>query len=192
VVFIDCGANVGAVLEKEIRLHPEREYFAFEANPRLLQRIQAIQARYPSTRIEIHGKAVWTKEGVIDFFLSGENSFGESVTDGSTLMTGKSPRDPRSGRIDYDHPVQVESIEFGKWLRATFAKRDFIYLKMDIEGAEYAVLQSMLRDGSIEYISRAWIEFHYSEDGRISSLDKALHDSIRRSVRASTRLIDWR
>ena len=33
-------------------------------------------------------------------------------------------------------------------------------LKLDIEGAEYQVLDKMIRDGSIAYVDRLYVEFH--------------------------------
>lgn len=35
-----------------------------------------------------------------------------------------------------------------------------IYCKMDIEGAEFAVLRKMLKDGTVKYLKKLWVEFH--------------------------------
>jgi hypothetical protein len=45
----------------------------------------------------------------------------------------------------------------------SFSKEDYIVLKVDIEGAEYEVLEKMFEDGSIEYIDELYIEWHYDK-----------------------------
>ncbi|MCI0358202.1 MAG: FkbM family methyltransferase [Planctomycetaceae bacterium] len=190
-MFIDCGANVGRVLQRQIRQFPAREYYAIEANPHLIPRIEAVRDRYPNSSISIMHYAVWNSDGAIPFYLSGLNSQGGTAHDGSTAVLGKSPRHPRAGVIDYDHPIEVPSLDFSGWIRKTFAPTDIIFLKMDIEGAEYAVLDKMLQDDTIDYVSEAMVEFHYSDDGRITTIDKGLHERIVEQVRRRTRLVEW-
>ena len=190
-VFIDCGANVGRVLARQIRKHPEREYFAIEANPELIPQINAVRDRFPRSRVHVMHCAAWNRDGTIPFYLSGLNSQGQRVHDGSTAVLGKSPRHPLAGEIDYAHPIEVPSLDFSAWIRSTFSPRDTIYLKMDIEGAEYVVLDKMLQDRTLDFVTEAMIEFHYSDDGRISTIDKERHQRIVEAVRRRTRLAEW-
>lgn len=113
------------------------------------------------------------------------------MTDGSTLLSGKVPIDPGNGRIDYDQPVQVESIDFSRWIIDNFRPQDHIWLKMDIEGAEYAVLGRMIQDNSIRYLNRAYVEFHYTDKRQLGSISKETHDFIRSRVSQATRLRHW-
>jgi FkbM family methyltransferase len=190
-VFIDCGANVGRVLERQVQQFPSREYYAIEANPALIPRIESVRDRYPNTTIQIMHCAVWDRDGAIPFYLSGLNSEGRMTHDGSTAVLGKSPRHRRAGVIDYGHPIEVPSLDFSSWIGRTFARSDRIYLKMDIEGAEYVVLDKMLKDNTIDFICQATVEFHFSADGRISTIDRDLHERIAEQVRRRTRLVEW-
>lgn len=191
VVFIDCGANIGAILEQQIQRDPKREYFAFEANPELLPELQVVARRYPAVSIEIHAQAVWTFDGTVDLFLSRENALGKWNNEGSTLLRGKSPRGEGAGRIDYDHPLTVPCIDLSKWIQTNFTERDLIYLKMDIEGAEYAVLRRMIDEKTLQWVNVAFVEFHYSDDGRISTVDRKTHDHVVACVHKATRLKRW-
>lgn len=191
VVYIDCGANVGAVLEAEIGKYPAREYFAFEPNVDLIEDLLAVRKRYPGTSIEIINKAVWTDDSTVDLYLSRENNRGEFVTDGSTLLHGKVPVDPRSGRIDYDNPVHVKSVDFSRWILKSFRRQDHLCMKMDIEGAEYAVLAKMMADKSIFYVKRAFVEFHYREDRQLKGISQETHDAISSRVGKATKLTLW-
>ena len=149
-VFIDCGGNVGRVLERQLREHPQREYFALEANPELIPSLELVRDRHPRTTVHVLHCAAWDRDGLIPFYLSGLNSHGQKVHDGSTALLGKSPRHASAGVIDYEHPLEVPSLDFSAWLKRTFSPADAITLKMDIEGAEYRVLDKMLRDGTID------------------------------------------
>src|SRR5262245_30442622 len=130
-VFIDCGANVGQVLQQQIRRFPVREYFALEANPALAPHLEAVRQQHPTTSIHVMHCAAWDSDGTIPFYLSGLNSKGQMVHDGSTAVLGKSPRHPLSGAIDYDHPIEVPSLDFSAWIGPTFGRSHVILLKLD-------------------------------------------------------------
>jgi hypothetical protein len=53
----------------------------------------------------------------------------------------------------------VESIDFSKFLGGLEGS---IYVKMDIEGAEYEVLRQLIKDGNIKKIKELHIEFHHN------------------------------
>jgi hypothetical protein len=48
-------------------------------------------------------------------------------------------------------------------VKSYFDEDDFIIVKMNIEGAEYKVLNKMIRSKSINYINELFIEFHYKK-----------------------------
>jgi hypothetical protein len=54
--------------------------------------------------------------------------------------------------------VTVESIDFSQWLKRTVAPDDYVILSMDIEGAEYDVLDKMLQDGAFKHVDRLYVE----------------------------------
>ena len=92
---------------------------------------------------------MWIEDGKKDFYLGHEAS--------SSLIYGKT-----RGRLDFDNPIEVETIDLGKWISNNFTENDYIILKMDVEGAEYEILNKMLNDGSIKYVDKLYIEFHGS------------------------------
>ena len=58
----------------------------------------------------------------------------------------------------YDNPKRLPCIDIGKWISQF--KDDFILLKMNIEGAEYQILEHMIKDGSIKYVDELYVQFH--------------------------------
>jgi len=114
---------------------------SFEPNPELASLIPK------RPELTLHEEAIWTKDEDLDFRFAEESTLGGSVV--ATVI--KLPR---------MKTVRVHAIDFSQWLARTYRKSDVLYLKFDIEGAEYPVLQKMLKDGTMALIDRLYIEFH--------------------------------
>ena len=56
--------------------------------------------------------------------------------------------------------ANLEMIDLSKFIIDNFNITDYIILKLDVEGAEYAILEKMIKDRSIEYINELYVEFH--------------------------------
>jgi len=72
-------------------------------------------------------------------------------------------------------------VDFGQWLKKNFSKDDFVFVKFDIEGAEYDVLDKMLKDGTIEMIDRLYVEFHNVKVDIPRSRDDELVSAIKKA-----------
>lgn len=146
-IFIDCGSNIGQSVShfKTMSLYsPDFIIYCFEPLP-------CFDEMYKNRKdIIFSNKAVWINNGEINFYIS--KKMGGI---GSTLKKEK-----RSFHPDSKNPIRVECFDFSKWIINNFSKEDYIILKMDIEGAEYDVLEKMVNDGSIYYIKKAFVEFH--------------------------------
>jgi FkbM family methyltransferase len=152
-IFIDGGAHVGeSVLDfEQSKLYPEHswEIFSFEANPEMIPYLTENLRLIPNKpNVTVINKAMWIDDKGIDFF------FGVTDLAGNVVKT----RDSDTTR----KPVHIDSVDFGQWLKKNFTQKDFILVKMDIEGAEYPILRKMLKDGSIKYVDKLYVEFHPS------------------------------
>ncbi len=174
-IRIDCGANRGIVLNEAAIQLPHFEHIAYEANPRLIPTLLAVRDRHPDVRITIRHAAVWTQDGEIDFYLTDEDA--DPNHEGSTLALGKS-----TGGVRYDAPVRVPCVDLDRVLREETSPGDTIILKMDIEGAEYDVLERLLDTGSINRLSALLVETHAH---KISTIPRQRHD------RLIERLMAW-
>lgn len=158
-IFIDGGAHIGETVnsffKSKLYLKYPWEIFSFEPNPNLAYLIPI------KPRMTVLDKAIWISDGEIDFYLSKHGR-------GSSLIKEK-----KSGGLS-KILVRVESVDFGQWIKNRFSKDDFILVKLDIEGAEYKVLDKMLADGSIEYVDELYIEFHNTKVGISEEKDKEL------------------
>jgi hypothetical protein len=55
-------------------------------------------------------------------------------------------------------------INLGDYIMNNFHKDDFLHVKMDIENCEWSVLESMVEDGTIDYVDELTVEFHFTTD----------------------------
>jgi len=182
-ILVDCGANTCAVLRGFIKQLPDFEFFAFEAQPELAAEGERVIRELPQIKIHYFSKAVWIRDEELNFYLA--TRWGPNYRGGSTLVTGNARK---QSAIDYDSPVRVAAIDFSRWLGENFVPEDYVIVKMDIEGAEYDVLEKVIADGNLPLIDELIIEFHQRMNGGIS---KARHNALVRRLRRSCRLEIW-
>jgi|10_taG_2_1085330.scaffolds.fasta_scaffold01603_8 FkbM family methyltransferase len=170
-IFIDCGGHNGQSIRKfkETEQYKEADWeiYSFEPNFSL---IKDYADKHPEYNIK--NEAVWTESGEKEFYID------EKDGDGSSLLIEKTSRD---GTVENNlaHPLTVKAIDFSSWMLDNFRKEDQIIVKMDIEGAEYAVLQKMIKDGSLEYVNKLYVEWHHKKVG----IDREVHQKVRNNVR---------
>jgi FkbM family methyltransferase len=165
--FIDCGTHFGQGIEQissQFNFDSEWRIFTFEANP-VTHRIfmdkhyRFLKEKFPYLE-SIHA-AVSTIDGEVDMHL--EIPPGEGETGQGSSIISNARWQPWGGTLNFkDEPVKVCSIDFGKWIQnLNLNPEDRMLVKLDIEGAEYDVLESMMNDGSISVVNEILIEFHH-------------------------------
>jgi FkbM family methyltransferase len=182
-VFVDCGSNTCKVLEERVKSGLEAEFFAFEPQPELVACVDAVRSRHPGVPIRFFPKAVWVEEGTLDFYLATE--WGPNHRGGSTLLEGHVKN---AAKVDYSHPVAVECVDFSRWLRRNFSRWDHLVVKMDIEGAEYPVLEKMIADGTIDFVDELIVEFHWHMN---ETLSRERHDALLAALDGRVRITEW-
>lgn len=174
-VFIDGGAHKGESVKHFYNVFPdanEYEVHSFEANPNLWELVE-------QEKTILHKFAIWDKDGEEDFWLSRFHN------EGSTLLKKKT-----TGKVDYNKPIKVKTIDFSKWLQDNFTKDDYIVLKLDIEGAEYKVVDKMFNDGTLNWINEFWGELHLPN--KIHSLPNNARDVLLKQLDvAGLKFKDW-
>lgn len=148
-VLLDVGSHRGQSIQhfKQCTAYKKHSWTIYGFEPH--KQLHEIASKaHPG--ITIFNKAAWVHDNGIHFY-EGAKKLGES----HTVMNNKT-----TGDINYNTPNTVTSIDLSRWIKDTFSPSDFIILKMDIEGAEYDVLEKMITDNSISYISVLFIEWH--------------------------------
>jgi len=152
-VYIDLGAFRGLYIRrfrKSSMFQPGHKMYAFECNPYLLAHDYGPDV----TKIK---SAAWIYDGELDFYISKTTP---SVVQGSSVYKSK-----RTGNLDKEHPRKTPCLDFSKWIKDNFQKDDNIIIKMNIEGAEYDILEKMVVHGTIDYIDILFCQFHWQRIG---------------------------
>ncbi len=163
--FVDGGANNGSSVRLFRHITPNWPTYivhSFDPNPAMAKYFHACDG------VVFHPEAIWIQDTELPFYLG-----KTAAQDGSSLMKTK-----MTGKLDKLNPLKVKCIDFGAWLKTTFTPSDYVVLKLDIEGAEYDVLEKMITDGSIKYIAKLYVEFHWSKLG----LPEARHCTLIKSL----------
>ena len=179
-LFLDCGGKDGCSIRRFIEEFDRKDRFemvTFEPN----DVYATCYSDFPRHRlIQV---AVHDREGFQNFFLDREDG------DGSTLFRHKLTRENGGfGTLDTANPVKVRTIDLSRWLRENTNAFDYIILKLDVEGAEYDILEKMIRDRTIRRINHLFIEWHWDRVGISEDRHRTL---LRALLRRRVPIFEW-
>jgi FkbM family methyltransferase len=149
-IFIDCGGYDGCSVVKFMLERPDYECYSFEPNPELHHYFRFL----PTTLIPA---AVHSSSGTQSLTLDPIDANGSSLL--------KEKQIDSRGRIKNSEcpTIQVQSIVLSEWILSNLDPKDYICLKLDIEGSEYDVIADLLNSGAIRFIDEIYVEFHYDK-----------------------------
>jgi len=116
--ILDCGANMGLSVLYFAQNYPNHRIIAFEPDPAIFALLQENINTFGFSNVVLFNKAVWNKEETLTFFT--DNGMGGRV---ANSYIGK-------------QPSTIDAIRL-----RDFINSDVDFLKIDIEGAEDAVLR---------------------------------------------------
>lgn len=176
-VFLDCGTNLGQGLlqfiDKNI-IDKTFKIYCFEPNPYALEfsRKRFSDKKYEDFNITFKEVGVWVenceKNLTIECF-SGEYTcqhtkqhLGYNLKSGgaTNIMENEWLKPDYIEDKDIDKSLNVQCIDFSEYIKQNINPTDYVICKMDIEGAEYEVLQKMIKDETINIIKELYIEWH--------------------------------
>lgn len=147
-LFIDCGAHCGeSILEAKKRFGENTKIVSFEANKDLSTKLSEYFQDDPN--VTIQNKIVWINNNYTKFYLS------TAFSDGSSIY-----REKISGGISKNVYQEVQCIDIIKYIDDIDQSKWDIILKLDVEGAEYEILNQMIKKGLMSKISEFYGEFH--------------------------------
>jgi len=155
-IFLDCGTHLCEGLVQFYNngiIDDTYEIHTFEPNPAC--NAKELVKQIP-LNITSYDTAIWIEDGFIYFNQENYlNSDGGLNIDGTMSSIDGVGINPPNGKTK----IKVPSIDFSRFV-LELPEDSNIVCKMDIEGAEFAVLRKMIQDKSINKINRIFIEFH--------------------------------
>lgn len=146
-LIIDCGANIGIATCFYKRIFPESQIICIEADPEIARILQNNIERNKWQEVAVVAKAAWVSNNE-------KLQFSNTGGDGGSLCA--------------EGGIEVETMRL-KDLLAHYQRIDM--LKMDIEGAELAVLKDCASD--LYRVKKMFVEFH-SFPGKPQQLEEVL------------------
>jgi FkbM family methyltransferase len=136
-VIIDCGGNVGLSAVWFKLNYPKCRLTVYEADPDLAKISDANLKRAGFEDVLIRHEAVWVAKTTVAFCKTGNDS-GKIASESSTSYPAINISEHLPNRVDL--------------------------LKLDIEGAEFAVLDKLCETQAIQRVERLICEFHLWRD----------------------------
>lgn len=136
-VILDCGANMGLSVLYFSRQYPEHQIIAFEPDSAIFKILEENVLNFNLNNVTLHQRAVWKEEAELTFHSDG--GMGGSINY-IYEMTNQSV-------------TKIQAVPLSNWLNSQV---DF--LKLDIEGAEYEVLESC--EKLLGNASHIFFEYH--------------------------------
>lgn len=165
-IFIDCGTHLFqgfCDFAEKYNVDETWECFSFEANPNTFEMSQENYKTLTENwklNLKHFNKAVSNKECKIKVNCS-KDSLGY-VSQGSNILDNP-PIYDKQWKSDFyysENEYYVDSVDFSKFLFDVASTDDFVLVKMDIEGAEFDVIESIIETGAYKLINDFYCEFH--------------------------------
>lgn len=150
--IFDCGGNIGLSVLWFKQRYPQARITVIEADPDLVSALRENLQTAGLSDVDVQHAAVWDSAGTIEFNAEGADA-------GSVCTSGRGLVVPTLRLSDQIH----EAVDL---------------LKLDVEGAEYKVIDELAASGMLSLIRRIAAELHRRGDAQaelaclLSTLDK--------------------
>lgn len=136
---IDCGANIGLLSLYTKQLYPNAEVTCFEPDPTIYRYLKSNIQSSGYQNVHTIGKGVWDKKESATFSVDQDSTAGSVIVGDSARAT-----------------IEVELTDIRDHLT-----REVDFLKIDVEGAELRVLESIKCD--LHNVANIFVEYHCYE-----------------------------
>lgn len=147
IQVIDCGANIGvSLLYIKIRA-PHAHVLCFEPNPAARAVLEKnIKANNWGKEVQVFPFALGKEKGTVNFYVDKK----EATSSGGSIAHYL--KDKSQGLNSYT--VEVDML-------SRYIQDDIDFLKMDIEGPEFDVLEELKTADKLRSITAIQLEYHY-------------------------------
>jgi FkbM family methyltransferase len=140
--IIDCGANVGMAMLFFKRTYPGSKVVCFEPNPKVFALLQRNVNDNNLKDVQIINAGLSYKDGAMDFYVDASNTLISSI-------------DKNRGG---NKPIQVKMMRLSSVLKDNL----FDFAKIDVEGAEWGVVNDLHQTNSLQNVNHYIFEYHHN------------------------------
>ena len=156
ILFVDLGTNLGQGYTwfSKYFNHKNITFELFEPNPYCYNELLKLKDNV-SGKIRIFNMGVGSKAGRVKFYGLNYNEGGKFSEGGTVIKNHNSKKFKHNNNL-----ISVDIENFNDYLIRNSKLYNKIIVKMDIEGAELDLLESLISHQTIELINILYVEFH--------------------------------
>ncbi|KAL8232997.1 hypothetical protein R6Q57_002775 [Mikania cordata] len=168
-VYIDVGAkgygsSIGGWFKK---LYPKQEkpfkIFAIEADKQFHEEYKS------KKKITLLPYEPWVRNESLFFEINRvSNGPNEERGRGMGRVQSAQTSSPYMGDIN-----KIQGFDFADWMKNSFGEKDFVVVKMDVDGTEFDLIKKMIENGAICLIDEMFLECHYDRKQRCSDGERS-------------------
>ncbi|KAJ6315975.1 hypothetical protein OIU78_019285 [Salix suchowensis] len=160
-VYVDVGArSYGSSIGSWFKKQYPKQNRTFD-----VYAIEADRAFYEEYRVKkgvtLLPYAAWVRNETLRFEINHDP--GKEVKEKARGMGRIQPVKPSLSSGSFNGEVnEIEGFDFAEWLKSTVTEKDFVVMKMDVEGTEFDLLPRLFETGAICLIDEIFLECHYN------------------------------
>nr|XP_016496774.1 PREDICTED: uncharacterized protein LOC107815667 isoform X5 [Nicotiana tabacum] len=157
-IYVDVGArsyssSIGSWFNKQYpKQNKKFEVYAIEAD-------REFHDEYRKKGVNLLPYAAWLRNETLFFEISREPSRRKNVEKGRGMGRVQSAQSSLNfvGNLD-----KIKGFDFALWLMSLAEERDYLVVKMDVEGTEFHLIPRLIETGAICLIDELFLECHYN------------------------------
>lgn len=161
-VYVDVGArSYGSSIGSWFRKQYPKQNRTFN-----VYAIEADKAFHEEYRVKkgvtLLPYAAWVRNETLSFEINHDP--GQEVKDRGRGMGRIQPvKLTKQGDESFNGEVdEIQGFDFAMWLKKTVTDKDFVVMKMDVEGTEFDLIPRLFETGAICLIDEIFLECHYN------------------------------
>ncbi|PIA37452.1 hypothetical protein AQUCO_03000196v1 [Aquilegia coerulea] len=157
-VYVDVGArSYGSSIYGWFKKHYPKQNKTFDIYA--IEADKTFHEEYKTKKgITLLPYAAWVKNETLFFEINRDP--GKKVEDKGRGMGRIQPIQSAASSVsDVD---KIQGFDFADWLKNTVTEKDFVVMKMDVEGTEFDLIPRLFETGAICLIDEIFLECHYN------------------------------
>ncbi|OMO84983.1 Methyltransferase FkbM [Corchorus capsularis] len=163
-VYVDVGArSYGSSIGSWFRKQYPKQNKTFHAYAIEADKTFHKQYELKKKWVTLLPYAAWVKNETLSFEINrdpGQEEVSE-LNDKGRGMGRIQPVKSKQGKLNVEVD-QIQGFDFAEWLKNTVTERDFVVMKMDVEGTEFDLIPRLFETGAICLIDEIFLECHYN------------------------------
>ncbi|CAM8977013.1 unnamed protein product [Rhodiola kirilowii] len=157
-VYVDVGArsygsSIGSWFRKQYpKQNKSFDIYAIEAD-------KAFHEEYKAKKnVKLLPYAAWVKNESLFFEINRDPGKEKEVQErGMGRIQPVTKSNSSSSDVN-----KIQGFDFANWLKNTVSERDFVVMKMDVEGTEFDLIPRLFKTGAICLVDEFFLECHYN------------------------------